>query len=66
MNKTFFLLKIVIRTGYRCISNVNSTCTNRKYHQWETRDWQNSHSFTIQGRMVDRLMNLSLSSHSIN
>ena len=66
MNEQFFLLKIVIHTGYRCIINVSSTCTNRKYHQWEIRDWHNSRSFSVQGRMVDRLMNISLSSRSIN
>jgi len=66
MNKPIFLLKIVIHTGYRCIINVSSTYTNRKYHQWKTRDWNNSLIFSVQGRMVDRLMNISLSSHRIN
>jgi hypothetical protein len=66
MNEPFFLLKSVIHTGYRCIINVSSTGTNRKYYQWKIRNWHNSHSFSVQGRMVDTLMNISLSSHSIN
>lgn len=66
MNEPFFLLKIIIHIGYRCIINVSSTDTNRKYYQWKIRDWHNSHSFSVQGRMVDTLMNISLSSHSIN
>ena len=66
INELFFLLKTVIHTGYRFIINVSSTCTNKKYHQWDIRDWHNSHSFSVQGRMVDRLMSISLSPHNIN
>jgi len=55
MNELFFLLKSVIHTGYRCIINVSSTGSNRKYYQWKIRDWHNSQFFSTRanGRHTD-------------